>query len=162
MRRHTVRAAGGRGWRFPSRRRSAWVSTHRSRRSVPPRHLQLAARLPDLRPQGAQGAQMQVDGPRTQLAAAGITDRRFLAARQNRAEKDDRRAHLAHQRVGHDRAVHARCVDHERTVLPVRAAAQVPQNGNGRIHVPQLRTIFDHAGVRAQKRRRQNRQHTVF
>ena len=105
---------------------------------------------------------MQVDGPRAQLTAAGIGYLRPAAAAENGTQKDHRRAHPAHQRVGNIAARQRRSVYQQVTALPPDLAAQMPQDLRRGLHIAQPRAVPDPAGVLAQDRSRQNRQHTVF
>ena len=105
---------------------------------------------------------MNVDRAGTQLAPAGIGKHGFPGPGQDRAEKDHRRAHLAHQCVGNLESVHRSGVHHQVIFFPVRPAAQMAQYRNGGVHIAQTRTMLDPAGVRTQQRRRQHGQDAVF
>ena len=123
---------------------------------------QLAVALGDLRAQLAQGGQMQVNGPRTELAAAGVGQDRFSLPREDRAQKNDGRAHFAHQLVGNVAARHRRSVHLQRRAVAPHAAAEVAQDGDGRVHVAQTRTVLDAADVPREDRRRQHGQDAVL
>src|SRR3546814_2929039 len=56
----------------------------------------------DLGAEGFERLQVQVDRPVADRAAAGQADRRLARARQQRAEDEERRAHLAHDVIGRD------------------------------------------------------------
>ncbi len=124
--------------------------------------VKLSAALDDLRAQRAQGRKMQVDGPRPKLAAAGVGEHRFTLPREDRAQKNDGRAHLAHQLVGNVAARHRRGVHLQRRAVAPHMAAEVSQNGGGSVHVAQAWTVFDAADVPREDRRRQHRQDTVL
>ena len=66
------------------------------------RGLHVARRELDMRAESFQRLQVQVDRAVADRAAAGHRDGRLAAARQHRAEHQDRGAHLAHQIIGRD------------------------------------------------------------
>ena len=93
--------------------------------------------LVDLRSQGPQGHQVQVDGPLSQLAAPRQAQPRLAGPRQQGAQEKHRGAHPLHQLVGDPAPADAGGVYvHPVSLLP-GPAAQIPQDLQGRVHVPQ-------------------------
>ena len=72
---------------------------------------------------------------------------RLAEAGENGAEKNDRGAHFPHQLLRDPAPAERRRVHMEVLALPVGAAAQIPQDFNGRVHVLQAGTAFDDAGL---------------
>ena len=105
---------------------------------------------------------MQVDRPRAELAAAGIRHLRPAAPGENRAEKDDRRAHPPHQLLRHVAARQLARVDEEILPLPACLRAEVAKDPDGRVHIAQARAAPDQTRLAAENRRGQHRQHAVF
>ncbi len=85
--------------------------------------LDVTLRQLDLATQRLDSLQVQIDGPVADGAAAGQRDGRFPAARQHRAEHEDRGAHLAHQIVGCDGGGQARCLERDNAAKFFRALA---------------------------------------
>ena len=77
-------------------------------------------------------------------------------------QKNDGRAHFAHQLVRNVAARHRRSVHLQRCAVAPHAAAEVAQNGDGRVHVAQTRTVLDAADVPREDRRRQHGQDAVL
>ena len=102
----------------------------------------VAALLPDLRPQTAQRRQMQVNGPLADLAAAGQAQAGLAEACQNGAKKDHGRPHLPHQRMGHIPPAGAGGIHQNIAALPPGAAAEMLQNFQCGPHIPQVRTVM--------------------
>ena len=123
---------------------------------------QAAADLVDLRPQGAQGGQMQVNGPGAQLAPAGVRQLRLPAAAENGPQKDDGRAHSPHQRLRNVPAGDAGGVDQQVVCRPFRLTAQVPQDLRRCLHIAQAGAVHDAALSAGQQRGGQHRQHAVL
>ena len=124
--------------------------------------VQAAALLPDAGSQGPQGGQMQVDGPGSDGAAAGIRQLRLAAPGQDGPQKHHGRAHAAHEPVRNVPAGQGGGVYLQVRPHPANGAAQVAQNGHGRVHVLQPRTALQNADVPAENTRCQNGQYTVF
>ena len=124
--------------------------------------VQAAALLPDTGTQGPQGGQVQVDGPGTDGAAAGVRQLRLTAAGQNGSQKHHRRAHAAHKPVRYVPAGQGGGIHLQVRAVPANGAAQVPQDVNGRVHVLQMGTALQNADVPAENTRCQNGQHAVF
>ena len=118
--------------------------------------------LPDLRPHLPQGGQVQVDWPLAQLAAAGQGQSCLPAAGNQRAHEDHRGAHLLHQAVGDIAAGQAPGVYAHLSVPLLRPAAQMPENAQRRVHIPQLGDVQQLGTCRADHRRRQNGERGVF
>ena len=123
---------------------------------------QASAQLGDVRTQRPQGGQMQVDRPGAQLAAAGIGQLRLTAAAEDRAQKDDGRAHSAHQRFGNVPAADVSGIHQKVAAVPLGGAAQMPQDLRGGLHVTETGTGHKAAGIPRQHCGGQHRQHTVL
>ena len=123
---------------------------------------QAAAVLGDAAAQAPDGPQVEVDGPGPQLTPAGGAQLGPSHAAQDGPQEDDGGAHLPHQRVGHVPARGGGGVHHHGVPLPLRPAAQVPEDVQGGRHVGQLRAVVDDALARGQKAGRQNGQYAVF
>ena len=113
-------------------------------------------------PQGAKSRQVQVNGPGTKLAAAGVGQLGLSHAAQNGAEEDHRGAHLPHQAVGHVPAGQNTGVHRDRIPLPLYPAAKVTEDGKGIVHIGEPGTVAKQALPPGQKGGCQNGQHTVF
>ena len=123
---------------------------------------QPSAGLLNGRPHAPQRRKVQVNGPGSQLTAAGIGHFRLSAAGKNGSQKHHRRAHPAHEVIRHIPTGQVCSVHQQVSALPVRTAAQMPQDLHGRLHVPQTGTVPDAAHLPAQKGGCQNGQHAVF
>ena len=124
--------------------------------------MEYAAALRDLRPQGPQTRQVQIDGPGPQLTAAGIAHLRLPAPGQHRSQKDGGRAHLPHQYIRDRAAIQAGSICQQAVPLPAGAAAQGLQNPNGCVHIPQPGTAPQLHLISRQQRGRQNGQYAVL
>src|SRR5690606_20143727 len=65
----------------------------------------------DIRTEGAQSIDVDIDGPGTDRASPGQGDIRLAEAREQRSEHDDRRTHRAHQLIWSDAFVDRRRID---------------------------------------------------
>ena len=127
-----------------------------------PRAEDVPVPLLDLRAQGPQPLQVQVDGPQANLAPAGICKDRAAEPRQHGPQHEDGRAHLLGERLGHDVLARAVRVHDQVHPLARRAAAQAleqPQHvGNVRkvrAAAQPHRPLYEHA-------RRKQRQHRIL
>ena len=118
--------------------------------------------LPDLRPQGPQGGQVQVDGPRAQLTAPGIAQLGLPRPGQQGPQEDHRGAHLPHEAPGDVPALQPGGVHPHRVPLPLRPAAQQPQDVQGGGHVGQVGAVGDDALPRGQEGSGQDGQDAVL
>ena len=119
-------------------------------------------------PSAPQAARMAFSvAPTLGMARVMSVPRRHFALqrsspREDRAQKNDGRAHFAHQLVGNVAARHRRSVHLQRCAVAPHAAAEVAQDGDGRVHVAQTRTVLDAADVPREDRRRQHGQDAVL
>ena len=120
------------------------------------------AQLGDVRAQRPQGGQVQVDRPGAKFAAAGIGQLRLTAAAEDRTQKDDGRAHSAHQRFGNVPPCDAGGVHQQIVAVPLGLTAQMPQDLRGGLHVAEVGTGRKAAGIPRQHCGGQHRQHTVL
>ena len=98
----------------------------------------LPAGFINLRPQLAQGGQVQVNGPLAQLAAAGQAESGAAAAGDQCPHEDDGGAHLHHQGMGYGAAAKAGGIYVNIAAPLLGGAAQVAQDAQGRVHIPEL------------------------
>ena len=135
---------------------------------LPPPHLlsppaqEAAPLLPDLRPQLAQRAQMEVDGPWAQFAAPRVGQLHLPHPGQQRPQEDHRGPQLPHQGSGDHRPIQLPRVQRDGVPLPAHPAAQQAQDVQGSGHVGQVRTVVDHALSGGQQGGGQDGQHTVL
>jgi hypothetical protein len=102
-----------------------------------------------------QRPQVQVDGPRTDGAAAGQGDPRFLQAGHQRPQNQDGSTHLAHQVVGRLVVVQAAGIHLHGVVRHAAAGPQVGEQLQGAVNVPQIGHVGKGVGPVAQQRGRQ-------
>ena len=125
-----------------------------------------AADLPvlllDLRAQAPQRQQMQIDGPLSQPAAPGQAQTRPAAASQQRPHEDHRGTHPLHQRGRDLKAIDAGGVYVHPVALPPHPAAQMLQDLQRRVHVPQPGHPPELHRPRAEEAGRQDREARVF
>ena len=105
---------------------------------------------------------MEVNGPGAQLAAAGHTHIGLAGAGQNGPQKDDRGAHLPHERVGHIRAAQAGRVYGHGGALPRHPAAQMAQNGDRSLHIAEAGAVVQDADSVGQRGGAEQGQDAVF
>ena len=91
--------------------------------------------LRHLTAQGADGGQVQVDGPGAKLTAAGIGEVGLPRPGQQGAEEDDGRAHGPHLFLGNGTARRPGGVHRDNVPLLLHPAAQAAQNAQGGVHV---------------------------
>lgn len=115
-----------------------------------------------LRPQGAQGVQVQVNGSWPQLAAAGLGAHRLAAAAEDRPQKHHRRTHPPHKLLGYLTAADAAGIHHEIRPFPTDFSAQMTDDLRRRVHVTEVGTPFHAADAAGEHRGRQYGQHAVF
>ena len=121
-----------------------------------------AACVIDLRPQGPEAGNVQVNGPGTQLAAAGVAQLRLAAPGQNGPQENGGGPHFPHQRIWDGTAGHPAGIHRQIVPLPRRPAAQGLQNADGRLHIPQTGTTAQFHLTAGEDRGCQHRQHAVF
>ena len=88
--------------------------------------------------QAAQAAQMQVNGPQTDLAASGICNRGLAEAGQNGAQEKDGRANLLGESVGHLPLAEIAAVHRQR---PAAARDPAAENFEDFRHVGRVRDL---------------------
>ena len=134
---------------------------------LPPRQLsrltaQGAAGVVDLRSQHPQAGEVQINGSRPQLTAAGAAEGRLPAPGQNRSQKDDGGAHLPHQRIRNPAAGHPGGIHRQGVSLPLCPAPQRLQNADGCFHIPQMGTPAQLHRAAGQDGGCQHRQYAVL
>jgi hypothetical protein len=115
----------------------------------------LRAKLPQRR-------EVQVNRAFSQLTAARRAQTRLTAAGQQRPHEDHGRAHFQHQLVRDGAARDAVCINGNLVVPLLRLTAQVAQDAQRGVDVPQPGYIVELRFRRAQDGRRQNRERGVF
>ena len=86
---------------------------------------------------------MQVDGAGTQFTAAGQAESCFSHAAGHRTQKEDRRAHLSHQPVGHMGARDRFRVNGYTVTVPLHPASQLFEDAAGGSHIGEPGAVFD-------------------
>ena len=94
------------------------------------------------RTHAAQRPQMQINGARPQLAAAGKREHSPSRAGKDGTQKDDGRPHFAHKAIRNVTLRHGGRINHKASALPVHGAAQMAQNARRDIHVGEVRAIM--------------------
>ena len=118
----------------------------------------------DLGAHRLQALDVLVDRPQADRAAAGQRHARLAAAREQRAERQDRRAHRLDELVRRERPVDACRVERQpsrvrwrRRLTPICASSVLH-----RAHVVQLRDVGERQRLGRQERRAQDRQRRVL
>ncbi len=97
--------------------------------------VQAAVVFRDDDPHLPQGRQMQVDGPGAELASAREGKHRFPHAADDGPQKDDGRAHLAHQMVRDIEVIRGDGVDADDPRAALHRAPEMPEDSDGRVHI---------------------------
>jgi hypothetical protein len=118
--------------------------------------------LAHLAPQGPDGAEVQVDGPGAQLAAAGIGEVGLPHPGQQRPQEDDGRAHGPHLLFGDGAPGHPGRVHKDGLPLLLHPAAQAAQYAQRRRHVGEPGTVAEGHRLPGQQAGREYGQHAVF
>ena len=118
--------------------------------------------LAHLTPQGADGGQVQVNGPGAQLTPAGICKVGLPHPGQQRPQKYDGRAHGAHLLLRHGAAGRPGRVHRDGVPFLLRPAPQAAQDIQRRRNVGELRAVAQHHRPSCQQAGGQNGQHAVF
>lgn len=121
-----------------------------------------AALLPDLRPQVPQARKVEVDRPGAQLAPAGVAQVRLPAPGQDRPQENGGGAHLPHEYIRNLTAAQGGGVHRQGIRLPMGVAAQMPQDADGGVHIPQPGAAQQRHLPPCQQRGRQNGQDAVL
>ncbi len=119
----------------------------------------VAVRQIDLRAHRLQALDVLVDRPQADRAAAGQRHARLAGARDQRSEREDRRAHRLHELVRRERPVDRRRVErHGAGLAGLHVDAHLREQRLHRLHVVQPRHVGERQRLGREQRRAQDRQ----
>ena len=157
----SLRAAGGQHGVLRGAYAGKGQADHRSLQPCR-QTVQRLSLLPDLRPQKAQGQQVQINGALAKHAASRKAQLRPPAAGQEGAHENHRGAHPAHQLPGDGTAVDPGGVYAHPLPFPADRTAQVLQDLKRRVHIPQAGYTVQLHRAGAEQTGRQDRKHRVL